>query len=215
MAKQKYYVVWKGKKTGIFTSWDECKEHVMGFEGAEYKSFESKIEAEKAFQENSKKHIYKTIESKSTSKGKKSSSIGKPTGKPILDSIAVDAAWNTATGVVEYQGVYTKTKQLLFRQGPFEDGTNNIVEFLAIVHALAYCKKHQINLPIYSDSQTAIGWVKKKKANTKHEESSHNQELFDLLERAENWLANNTYQNSIIKWETKDWGEIPADFGRK
>jgi ribonuclease HI len=207
MAKQKFYVVWKGKKTGIFATWEECKENVMGFEGAEYKSFESRIEAEKAYQENSKKHIYKTQSSTYPSKSKK--------GSPLLESIAVDAAWNTATGVVEYQGVYTKTKQLLFKQGPFEDGTNNIVEFLAIVHALAYCKKHQINLPIYSDSQTAIGWVKKKKANTKHEESSFNQELFDLLERAENWLANNTYQNPIIKWETKDWGEIPADFGRK
>ncbi|GAB4336568.1 MAG: ribonuclease H family protein [Flammeovirgaceae bacterium] len=207
MAKQKFYVVWKGRKTGIFNSWAECKDAVIGFEGAEYKSYESKSEAEKAFQEGSKRNIHKKDESTSTLKSKKS--------MPILDSIAVDAAWNTVTGAVEYQGVYTKTKQLLFKSDVFKDGTNNIVEFLAIVHALAYCKKHQINLPIYSDSQTAIGWVKKKKANTKHEENAHNQELFKLLERAEKWLETNSYQNPIYKWQTKDWGEIPADFGRK
>lgn len=62
-------------------------------------------------------------------------------GKPIEESISVDGAWNTSTGVVEYQGVHTTTKEVIFKMGPFEDGTNNIVEFLGIVHALAHCKR--------------------------------------------------------------------------
>ena len=41
----KYYAVKKGRKTGIFTSWDECKEQVHGFLDAEYKSFSSEEDA--------------------------------------------------------------------------------------------------------------------------------------------------------------------------
>jgi ribonuclease HI len=116
---------------------------------------------------------------------------------------------------MEYQGVYYKTGGLIFKQGPFRDGTNNIGEFLAIVHALGYCKKKGLLLPIYSDSRNAIGWVQKKKANTKLERTARNAELFDVLERAEQWLRDNSYRNPILKWETGTWGENPADFGRK
>lgn len=45
MAK-KYYAVKQGKRTGIFTTWDECKQNVHGYPGAEYKSFTSKAQAE-------------------------------------------------------------------------------------------------------------------------------------------------------------------------
>ena len=34
-------------------------------------------------------------------------------------------------------------------------------------------------------------------------------------ERATKWLKENNYSATIKKWETKKWGEIPADFGRK
>jgi ribonuclease HI len=80
---------------------------------------------------------------------------------------------------------------------------------------LAHLKKHNSTLPIYSDSRTAISWVKNKKANTKLEESAGNEEVFDLLERAVKWLQENTYPNKVLKWETDYWGENPADFGRK
>lgn len=46
MSKRKFYAVRKGKKTGIFNTWDECKEQVNGYSGAEYKSFTLKEEAE-------------------------------------------------------------------------------------------------------------------------------------------------------------------------
>jgi ribonuclease HI len=134
----------------------------------------------------------------------------------IWDSISVDAACSGNPGLMEYQGVDTKTKEKIFYQGPFLMGTNNIGEFLAIVHALAlYKQKGFHNRPIYSDSVTAMGWVKKKKANTKLEQNAKTAKLYELILRAENWLKQNSYSNPIIKWETEDWGEIPADFGRK
>lgn len=207
MAKKvKFYAVWSGREKGVFSSWDDCKKQVDGFEGAQYKSFESKTEAENAL----KRNYYAVVNTKSSAT---QTSIKQPS--PNIAAWAVDAAWNTKTGDMEYQGVDLQTKTLVFRKGPFFDGTNNIGEFLAIVHALALLKKHNSDVPIFSDSKTAISWVKAKKANTKLEPTSRNSELFELIERAEAWLKDNNYKNKILKWETKWWGENPADFGRK
>jgi ribonuclease HI len=136
-------------------------------------------------------------------------------GDPIPDSIAVDAASSGNPGRMEYRGVDTMSGAELFRQGPFEDATVNIGEFLAIVHALAYLKERDFAFPVYSDSRTAIKWTKDKRIKTKLEKTSQNKKLFELIRRAEVWLAKNDYPNKILKWETRVWGEIPADFGRK
>ena len=107
-------------------------------------------------------------------------------------------------------------KKQIFIQGPFKEGTNNIGEFLAIVHGLAFLKKKKAhNYPIYTDSKIAMSWVKKKQCRTNITFTKDNKELLDLIKRAEIWLKENSYTNPILKWETKAWGEIPADFGRK
>jgi ribonuclease HI len=112
-------------------------------------------------------------------------------------------------------GVYTKNGRRIFYAGPFPDGTNNVGEFLAIVHALALLKSKKKTLPIYSDSETAIVWVRNKHANTKLKPTNANAQLFELIQRAEKWLKTNTWNIPVLKWETEWWGEIPADFGRK
>ena len=132
----------------------------------------------------------------------------------LENSLAVDAACSGNPGQMEYRGVYVASRQQIFHFGPLY-GTNNIGEFLAIVHGLALLKQKNIQLPIYSDSVNAIGWVKKKQCKTKLERNEKTEELFKLIERAEKWLAQNTYTTQILKWDTKKWGEIPADFGRK
>ena len=117
---------------------------------------------------------------------------------------------------MEYQGVETKSGKLVFKMGPFEDATNNIGEFLALVHALALMKKNNDNRAVYSDSKIAINWVVKyKKSNSLLEKTSKNKKVFELIKRAEDWINTNSFKNKILKWETKAWGEIPADFGRK
>ena len=116
---------------------------------------------------------------------------------------------------MEYRGVDTQTKKILFHKGPFQKGTNNVGEFLALVHGLAHLKKIKSQRLLYTDSKTAMSWVLKKKCNTKLESTLENQQLFELIERAEQWLKSNTFSTKIVKWETKVWGEIPADFGRK
>lgn len=208
--KNKFYVVWVGRQSGVFTNWQDCEEQIKGFEKAQYKSFDTLAEAEKAIKRNYWEYVSKK---NPTSQALLPSPAS--VGQPIKDSLVVDAAWNTATGDMEYQGIYYHTGQRIFLQGPYADATNNIGEFLAIVHALAYLKTYKSNIPIYSDSKTAIGWVKKKHANTKLELTPRNKPVFELLQRAEQWLATNQYSNPILKWETKYWGENPADFGRK
>jgi ribonuclease HI len=210
MKKQKYYVVWIGRQTGIFKSWGECEEQIKGYHGAKHKSFETLELAEKASNGSSEDYIGSN-ESKSELTAEQLMLIG----NPIEDSIAVDAAWNTISGIVEYQIVYTKDKKNIFKSATYEDGTINIVEFLALVHALAHCKQKNIPLPIYSDSVTALKWTKDKEAHTSHKRSDKNVELFNLLNRAETWLKENEYENKILKWETAAWGENPADYGRK
>ena len=136
-------------------------------------------------------------------------------GKPIEDSYSVDASCIGSPGPMEYQCVHTTTCQQIFHQGPFENGTNNIGEFLAIVHALALFKKRGITAPIYTDSDTALAWVKHKKCKTKLTPDETNQPIFELISRAESWLDENEFVNELLKWDTNAWGEIPADYGRK
>ena len=209
--KKKYYTVWKGHKTGVYESWDDCKAQITNFEGGIYKSFSTFEAAKKALKGNYKDYVGKTAKFKSELSEEQLKKIGQPN----YNSISVDAASSGNPGKMEYRGVDTKTKKQLFIQGPFEEGTNNIGEFLAIVHGLAFLKKHHSNHIIYTDSRTAISWVKKKSCNTKLKRSEKNKPLFELVDRAVNWLKTNSYNTVIVKWETKAWGEIPADFGRK
>lgn len=208
--KPKFYAVWQGRKPGVYDSWDEAKAQTDGFAKPLYKSFDTKAAALKAFGERPHLHVGPNV--KPVAKQGKLTSL---VGQPNPDSLVVDAAWNTATGDMEYQGIYLATGQKLFLKGPYVDGTNNIGEFLAIVHALALLHQKGSNIPVYSDSRTAIGWVKKGRANTKLEETPRNAELFELLDRAETWLNTHRYANPVLKWETTVWGENPADFGRK
>lgn len=137
-------------------------------------------------------------------------------GDYIKNSLAVDAACSGNPGDMEYQGVHIATGKKIFHVGPLEEGTNNIGEFLALVHALALLKNEgKPNLTIYTDSRNAMLWVKAKRCNTKLEQTPRNEKIFEMIDRAEQWLANNPVTNPILKWETEVWGEIPADFGRK
>ena len=207
----KYYVVWIGREPGIYTDWEKCKQQVTNFDGAKFMAFPNMAIAELAYKQGHEKFI-------SNEKKQEILQIEIPEhiGKPKKSSIAVDAACSGNPGLLEYRGVYVKDGKEIFRMGPYEDGTNNIGEFLAIVHGLALLKQKNLDLPIYSDSQTAINWVINKKAKTKLEPTDNNQELFELISRAEKWLLENYSNNhTILKWQTQYWGEIPADFGRK
>jgi ribonuclease HI len=210
MPKNKFYVVWCGRKPGIYSRWEDCKEQVDGVEGAKYKGFPTMELAEAAWNDDFEKYLKKDLNAP-----RRIVCSNPLIGTPISDSLSVDAACKGNPGVLEYRGVDTKSGAEYFRKGPFPEGTVNIGEFLAIVHALALLKKIDSDWPVYSDSRTAIAWIKAKRIKTNLIQTEENKQLFELVERAVNWLKGNTYKNKILKWETAYWGEIPADFGRK
>ncbi len=204
--KSKYYVVWIGNEPGIYDSWEECQLQIKGFPNARYKSFKSLEAANKAFAEGPdpiKVNLHP---------GEK-----QPLPKDVIvPSMSVDGACSGNPGKTEYRGVMTDTQIEVFRQGPYLGGSNNLGEFLALVHALAYLKRSgQGDLPIYSDSRTALSWLRNKKVKTTIPRSDKNKKIFELVDRAVTWIHQNNWHNPILKWDTAKWGEIPADFGRK
>lgn len=209
----KYYVVWKGRNPGIYESWEACEKEITGVQGAKYKSFSDKLTAETAYKEGPEAYW-----------GKETTHVidfSMAKEQPVSPAIAVDAACSGNPGKMEYQGVFVDfgtqppAATQLFKSPVFPNGTNNIGEFLAIVHALAWQKQKHISYPIYSDSVNAQLWIKQKQCKTKLQPNDKNAYLFELVQRAENWLRNNTIEVPILKWKTEIWGEIPADFGRK
>ena len=214
--KNKYYVVWRGRLTGIFESWEECKQQTDGFEGAQYKGYPTRKLAEAAHKLNYWQAVKQGAENKAQGVGNLILNTQSSTlNSIVVPSLSVDAACSGNPGVMEYRGVDTATGREIFRMGPFEHATNNIGEFLALVHGLALLKQYNKTMPIYSDSVNAMAWVRAKKCRTKLARTEQNIEVFNLIARAERWLEDNHYTTKIIKWDTPNWGEIPADFGRK
>lgn len=207
MTKKRYYVVWNGLEPGVYDSWDKCQAQIKGVKQALYKSFATQAEADRAYSSSPQLYIGGNAQKPKAEKGELPANVQR-------NALAVDAACSGNPGRMEYRGVYLATGEEIFHFGPVY-GTNNIGEFLAIVHALALLKQKGSNIPIYSDSRNAILWVKQGCCKTKLPHTAESEELFGFIERAEKWLKSNNYTNQIIKWETSSWGEIPADFGRK
>jgi ribonuclease HI len=205
MAKQKYYVVWKGRRTGIFYTWLECSAQVTGFTDAKFKSFDSLAAAKSAFQGE-----YSAVIARAPATRPPKVALT----RPVLPSISVDAACSGAPGPLEWRGVETETGREIFRFGPCPDGTNNVGEFLAIVQGQHWLAEHGLSWPIYSDSLNAILWIRLGKCRTKLAHTSRNILLFEMIASAEAGLALSKPAR-LLKWETEKWGENPADFGRK
>ncbi len=211
--RKKFYVVWNGYATGVFDSWEECQLQTKGYPGAKYKSFDSQEAAVEAYRGDPAEQIELLA------------SIAKHHPAPVnyesfpdirLDSLAVDAACSKNPGPVEYQGVWVRTGERIFHVGPIEGGTNNIGEYLALVHGLALLKSQgRPNTPIYTDSRTARAWVRNRQPKTTLPRTPQNERLFEMIERATAWLNANPLTSPILTWDTPAWGEIPADFGRK
>lgn len=213
MSKNKYYVVWQGGHPGVYDRWEDCKKEIEGVKGAKYKGFPDRTSAETAFKAGPDNYWGKEVSPVVD--------LSKAKEQPVSPAVAVDAACSGNPGKMEYQGLFVDfgtqpaTTVQLFKSPVFENGTNNIGEFLAIVHALAWMKQKRVQYPVYSDSVNAQLWVRQKKCKTKLQPNAKNEYLFELIARAEKWLNENAIEVPVLKWKTEIWGEIPADFGRK
>lgn len=212
-ARRKFYVVWAGHNPGIYDSWEECELQVKGFAGAKYKAFASQTEATLAFRGEPSEHLG-ILKSIASHQAAKTNYAAIP--EINLEGIAVDGACAGVPGPMEYRGVKIGTGEEVFHLGPLPDGTNNVAEYLALVHALALLDKRGDHVtPVYSDSRTAQAWLRNRGHRSKLERTPANARIFELLARADAWVQSHQIMNPVIKWETEKWGEIPADFGRK
>lgn len=212
MPRRKFYVVWAGFAPGIYDSWEECKAQVMNFPGARYKSFDSQEAATLAYRGDPAEAaaVIATIVAR------RPEVFARDFPEIDLGGIAVDGACAGNPGDMEYRGVSVGTGEELFRVGPLADGTNNIAEYLALVHALALLDKRGDTVTtIYSDSRTALSWLRNRRSKTSLARTGRNDKVFELLERADRWVATHLWRNPVVKWDTDRYGEIPADFGRK
>lgn len=226
MAKNKYYVVWVGREPGVYDNWSDAEEQILNFPGAKYKGFASAAEAAKAFRggdDDSDPADLGTILIAAADRRATPSALHPPLSAPAYRSNpdidqtawAVDASCQGNPGIMEYRGVDLATGKELFKVGPFQDGTNNIGEFLAIVHALAEMHRRNEWHNIYSDSKTAQAWIRNRQVKTQLKPTDRNAKLFELLGRGLVWIRSHSWPVKIMKWQTELWGEIPADFGRK
>lgn len=210
---RKFYVVWKGFSPGIYDSWEECKLQITGFPGAEYKSFTSQDAATKAFRGDYEEDK-KLLKSIASHRNEIINYAAIP--EIIKDSIAVDGACSKNPGPMEYRGVDVMTGAEIFHVGPLADGTNNVAEYLALVHALAFLHNTgNTHTAVYSDSRTALSWLNNRGHKSKLQPTAANSKIFMMLERANQWLKTHHTYNRVLKWDTDRWGEIPADFNRK
>jgi len=191
MTRAKAYVVWRGRQPGVYRTWEECRAQVAGFSGAQYQSYPDWATAKQAFLGGG----------------------GVNSSAPVCPSYAVDGACAGNPGVMEYRGVRTDSGEEIFHRGPYPLGTNNIAEFLALVTALQWCAAQDCDWPVYSDSQIALDWVRQGRCRTGL--SLDRTPLEAEVRAAERWLATHSYRNPLYQWDTRRWGQIPADFGRK
>lgn len=214
MAK-KYYVVWEGRHPGIYDDWEDAREQIEGFPGARYKAFPNSAAAAAAFRSEISRQDTQDLKNL----------LGGIKGRVPEDYLrfseidpkgwAVDASCLGNPGKMEYRCVELSTGREIFRQGPFPKGTNNIGEFLAIVHALALMEKTNDWHTLYSDSRTAIGWVSRRQPKTTLVRDEQTEFLYELLGRGMIWIRTHNWPVKVLKWDTDRWGEIPADFDRK
>jgi ribonuclease HI len=209
---RKFYVVWVGHSPGIYDTWEECKQQTEGYPGAKFKAFSSQEAATKAYRGKPEDH-YDMIRAIASHR-----EIVNYEAIPeiVRDSVAVDGACSKNPGPMEYRCVDVMTGAELFHIGPLEDGTNNVAEYLALIHALALLKKQgNGHTAVYSDSRTALSWLRNRGNKSKLKRTVRNGYIFELLQRADAWIQSNADYNRVIKWDTDNWGEIPADFNRK
>ena len=226
----KYYVVFRGFNPGVYDDWDDVKEQTNGFPGAVFKGYSSSEEATEAYRnftgiEDRAELLRLISHPRENTPGNNFSGSNNKRQNPLnfyienpeidTDAWAVDASCLGNPGKMEYRGVSLKTGQVIFQKGPFEDATNNIGEYLALVHAMALMNQRGEWHNIYSDSRTAISWWRNKMVKTKLKPTPRNTKIFELLARASVWVNTHRFPAKVMKWDTEKWGEIPADYGRK
>lgn len=210
-----FYGVWVGRSPGVYDNWNACKAQTDKFPAAKFRKLKSTDYKQALAEFNAENISPVTISQTNTSS--KSKPVLDCGSLPENDILTVDGASNGHN--CEFRAVWFPSNKEVFASKVYDGGTNNIAEFLGLVFALKHLMEKKLPLKVYSDSVTAMAWFRNMKANTTaHQTGKATQELTNLIEGAEKFLQNNrdVLSNAqVLKWDTKNWGEIAADYGRK
>jgi ribonuclease HI len=237
-----HYVVWKGRKPGVYDSWSECYEQVNGYSGPVYKGFHSRGEAKEALKRDPLIYV-RGLPGKNTSQKshdqlkkearrrnryerraekrqqrKEAQAVVQRQERLELPCIVVDGSYLGNLDRMEYQAIGLPQNAIIFSDGPYRGGGASIAEFLGLVKGLQYLENRQMDMLIYSDSKTALSWVRRCKVNSvilKRDDCPD--QVKEMVQDALGWLRSNTdfTKGRFRKWHTTFWGENPADYGRK
>lgn len=161
MAKQKFYVVWAGKNTGIFNNWPEVQKSVIGHKGAKHKSFPTLAEAEAAFSEPPERAKPSSSPAR-VSKTSTSPAVNSTALNPLFDvHIFSDGGCDpnpgeAASGVAVYDSGALK---YLYHGLYNPNGTNNTAELNALHQAMLIAErelKQGKSVQILSDSTYSV-----------------------------------------------------------
>lgn len=119
---------------------------------------------------------------------------------------------NTKSRKMEYKAFNEETQKWIFQKKYTGYCTQNISDFISIVHALHYCNENSLDSPIYNNNKIAINWANNKKTNTQLFKNNENKEIFQLYENALVWLKQNECSNQILFWNKKEMGNIEKPF---
>jgi len=197
----KFYVVWQGRQTGIFTDWDTCNKHVKGFAGAKYKSFKTRVEADAAFVGGSTAPAMASANGEKSATKKTTSQSPKTYTASEVSAMSVDTKIFTDGGCVPNPGK-AGSGIALYRDESVDElwyglfnpaGTNNTAELNALFQALIMARDDiakGVSVAIFCDSkysiqcvtQWALGWKKKgwKKKNGEIQNLELIKEMFEL-----------------------------------
>ena len=230
--KSKWYVIYRGRRVGVYDNWRECEQETRGFPDAKFASFDTYEEARCSFL---KECICGGGDCEWVQKAFPSICTSSPSGDtwrtceggPEIPCVCTDAACtNPVGGDVEYRCVRISNKtaavEQLFAFGPFRLGSNNIGEYVGLVRALMWTSTHDSlgSAPIYTDSRVAISWVSNPVAPGSNTTiKAIGDDLRAELKYCDDWIKTPVAKKEVLKrvrhWKTSCWGEIPADYGRK
>lgn len=228
--RRKFYVVWVGYNPGIYDTWADAQEQVTNYPGAKYKAYDDIDEATAAYRGDPSEQLglmrallqrTPNFDPSAKPEAEAKTPVRDYSSLPgiRLDAIAVDGACSVNPGPMEYRAVRVADGSEVFRVGDKTKltGTNNIAEYLAIIHLAALlAKAGDTTTPIYTDSRNTLAWLRRGHSKTTLASTPATAPTLALLARADAWLSTNgPIKNPILKWPTAEWGEIPADFGRK
>lgn len=181
-----------------FHSWPACQAFVKG----KNVPFGSGVTRDEALEKVARSRAY------IDKNGSKTTKAAAPVGAPPREGICSDAGTHGNPGPCEYQVCDLKGKVLEHKKLGVH--TNNYAELAGIGAMLQYAAINGIT-KCWTDSQIAIGWIASGRLGpTVHERDV----ILRMVTEIQTILRKNP-KLELLKWHTKKWGEIPADFGRK